>query len=242
MVFKIFANLKMQVSALEARSLVDEVCAFMPKMTRDIQVVFFPEHLYVQEIAQKVAEVPGVSWGMQDVSEYDRGPHTGQVCAHTGAALGAMYTLVGHMECRKELGVNDEVAVRKALQSRKAGLHPVVCLGSESTSVDAQVDVLLAMLADTCVQWPQLTLAFEPDSAIGSGQSFDAQAVAELAKKVRDNPTIPEVTFAYGGSVSANNVCDFLRAGVQAVLVGSAAQKSDTLLPILRAVDGFLSS
>jgi triosephosphate isomerase len=193
----------------------------------------------------------GISWGAQNVSEFDPGAYTGEVAAGMLAETGCTYVTVGHSERRALFAENDQQVAAKYAAALKAGLTPILCVGeslqqreqgvTESVvkrQLDAVVDKAgIAGLAKGVV-------AYEPVWAIGTGKTASpdqAQAVhaflrAELA--ARDPKVGEDVPILYGGSVKAQNAAElFAMRDIDGGLIGGASLKVDEFVAICRAAE-----
>ena len=133
----VIANWKMNGSLAFADEMVAEFA-----VQSNVDVIVVPPSVFVSwliESAEGSFEV-----GLQDVSQFDNGAHTGDVSASMAAELGATAVIVGHSERRDEHGESDAVIAAKALKALAAGLMPVICVGEslaerESHQAEARV-------------------------------------------------------------------------------------------------------
>ena len=235
MSFFVFGNWKMQLDCSQAADLARETVIAVEKIPQShgVTVGVFPSSLHCGVVGDVVEKSP-VSWGVQDVSMQERGAFTGQISAQDAAYMKACYGLVGHAEVRKHLGDDDEKVVAKAVRCRDAGLIPIVCFGGEAHVAPAEQAKKMLQSLMAYDAWERIILAFEPLASIGSGVAYDVDVVAELAREVVQ--CADRVSFVYGGSVNAENVGAFVRAGVQGVLVGGSSQDPDAWSALLQAV------
>ena len=87
----------------------------------------------------------------------------------------------------------------------------------------------------------EMIVAYEPVWAIGTGNACDpddADDVHGWIKLELKNYFDNDIPVLYGGSVKAENVVSYVsRDTVDGVLVGGAAAKLETFLPLIRAVE-----
>jgi triosephosphate isomerase len=86
----------------------------------------------------------------------------------------------------------------------------------------------------------QLTIAYEPIWAIGTGLTADVEQVHAMMTHVRS--VLPKAFRAsrvlYGGSVNAENAASLVAEGhADGFLVGGASLKAETFLAIIQACD-----
>ncbi|MEM1409639.1 MAG: triose-phosphate isomerase, partial [Pseudomonadota bacterium] len=72
-------------------------------------------------IFSEVLKATPVFTGGQDCHPEVSGAHTGRISAEMLADAGASYCIVGHSECRDELGDNDEILSLKVKAVLRAG-------------------------------------------------------------------------------------------------------------------------
>jgi triosephosphate isomerase len=191
--------------------------------------------------------------GAQNIHSQVKGAFTGDVSAPMLAGL-CSFVILGHSERRAAGGQDetDEAIHRKVEAAFNAGLVPILCVGENlgqneagktSEVVGAQVRSGLAGLtsaqADTCV------IAYEPIWAIGTGKAATpAEANRTVAIAIRGTladlfgeETAQAVRVLYGGSVTVENIADFMAMpDLDGALVGGASLKDDFPELVRRAV------
>jgi triosephosphate isomerase len=191
----------------------------------------------------------GISWGAQDVCEYEHGAFTGGVSAGMVADFGCRYVIVGHSERRALFGDTDEVVARKFAAVIKAGLTPILCVGetlAERESgvtekvVARQMDAVIANAGMASLA--QAVMAYEPVWAIGTGKTAtpdEAQAVhAFIRGRVaeQDMRVADSLLLLYGGSVKASNAPQlFAMPDIDGGLIGGASLVAEAFAGICRA-------
>jgi triosephosphate isomerase len=184
----------------------------------NIKAIICPPNLIVTAVADytKTNNI-NVETGVQDVSKYEEGAHTGEVSAKTAAEF-AKYSIIGHSE-RRANGESDNDVKKKTEQALKFGIIPIVCVVNENVPVPEGV----------------MIVAYEPVEAIGTGHPDtpeNADRVALLLKSSHSG--IKKVL--YGGSVTADNVDKFVKMeNIDGVLVGGASLDPEHFLGIIRA-------
>lgn len=196
-------------------------------------------------IHRAVAAVPGFPIGAQDVHFLPRGAQTGCVGAEMLIDAGATLTIVGHSE-RRDRERSAEVRA-KAETAQASGLGVVVCVGESQEAHDAgetleTVCRLSQKSLPERVGATDLTLAYEPVWAIGSGKTPTSEEIGEVSKAMRDlldqrfGDEGEAVRILYGGSVNARNAdAIFSVPFVDGALVGGASMKAADFLPIVEA-------
>ncbi len=200
--------------------------------------------------ARSVLAGSAVTWGAQDVSQFDAGAYTGEVSADMLADFGCRYVLVGHSERRQLFGESDAVVAAKALAALRKGLQPVVCVGEtlqerESGATFAvvlrQMEAVISRFSAKDVS--RLVWAYEPVWAIGTGRTASVEQAQEVHAVLRSRLTqvAPETAqgsrILYGGSVKAANAAAlFCQPDIDGGLIGGASLQVNEFLAICAAV------
>lgn len=144
--------------------------------------------------------------GAQDVSPFDAGAYTGEVNAKQIKEF-AEYVIIGHSERRNNFGETDDVLVKKVKKAIEVGLLPIFCIQNENTPVPEEV---------------RLT-AYEPPTAIGTGNPDTPENAERVAKIVKENN--PQIKYIlYGGSVTQDNIHSFAEMeNINGALIGGAS-------------------
>jgi triosephosphate isomerase len=149
-------------------------------------------------------------------------------------AAGARAVLVGHSERRHVFGESDADTARKVRAALTATLHPVLCVGEKLDEREAgsafavvtrQLDAALGGLDAATLA--QVTIAYEPVWAIGTGRNATPRDAAEMHRHVRAwlaGRGAMHTVVLYGGSVNLGNAADLLaERELDGVLVGGAS-------------------
>ncbi|MDH3297792.1 MAG: triose-phosphate isomerase [Gemmatimonadota bacterium] len=231
------ANWKMFKGPRATREFLDEfLVRYQPAVDR--RVVFFPPSISVEAFLFAASARPDITVGVQDVHAEGEGAHTGAISASMAVEAGASWSLAGHSERRREFGDDDALVARKVRQILQSGLAPIVCVGETLEEREAgdltgvlarQVGAVLA--AVETAGHADLTWAYEPVWAIGTGRTASPDDAAEAHQIVRSaiatragDVTAEQAAILYGGSVKPNNIDSLMEApGVNGVLVGGAS-------------------
>ena len=187
-----------------------------------------------------------VSWGAQDVSEYEAGAYTGEVSAGMLVDCGCRYVLVGHSERRIYFAESSESVARKAFQALQHGITAVVCVGESlaqrNDGLLAEVlEIQLGALLKAGVSLERCVIAYEPVWAIGTGRTADEQQVEDALRCIRQwgvshGASASSLKVLYGGSVNAANAGALLALpDLDGVLVGGASLIADDFMAICDA-------
>jgi triosephosphate isomerase len=129
----------------------------------------------------------------------------------------------------------------------RAGLKAVLCVGEaldvrEDADQDEWVRRQLRSALDGLDERfaEQVTIAYEPIWAIGTGLTADVEQVRAMMSHVRSvlAPVYKESRVLYGGSVNAENAASLVAEGrADGFLVGGASLKAESFLAIIQACD-----
>ena len=186
--------------------------------------------------------------GGQDCHPEATGAFTGDVSAAMLADAGAGFVILGHSERRAMHGETDTLVRAKAEAALAAGLGVIVCVGETEAERDAgeAEAVVTGQLESSLPQGEgaaaNLTVAYEPVWAIGTGRVASAEDVSAMHRAVRAKLAAlygeegATVRILYGGSVNAANAAELLGADeVGGALVGGASLTADSFLAIVLA-------
>ncbi len=240
-------NWKMNKTPAEA---VDFVSAIAPELNaiEGIDVAVCPPFVAIPAVA-KALEGTKVGVGAQNMYYETSGAYTGEVSPAMLKGL-CRYVILGHSERRALFGETDEGVNRKIKAALEHNLTPIVCVGESleqneagqtQSFVSGQVRAAFAGLSDW--QAAVCVVAYEPIWAIGTGKSATAQMAGDIIRaSVRDvladmfgNETAQAIRIQYGGSVTEDNIADYMRQpDIDGALVGGAALKP-TFVQLVRS-------
>ena len=238
------ANWKMHHGPAAARDLVRAVLSRV-RSKEGRTLLFFPPTVSLPAVAAEVGGRKDAAAGVQNVYWESKGAFTGEVSAPIAAEAGATWALIGHSERRHKFGETDEETGRKVRAVLAAGLAPMLCVGEkieERRSGQTEAVVLRQLEAGLggldAATLSQVTIAYEPVWAIGTGVTATPQDAAAVHRTIRAwfGARIPAGTRArilYGGSVNAKNAAELLaEEELDGVLVGGASLAADAWVTI----------
>lgn len=245
--YLIAGNWKMNRTASDAPSLVTRLLELIPAQP-SVDVVLAPPFTSIPVVAQLLAATNHrLSLGAQNVFWEDRGAYTGEVSVPMLADLGCRYVILGHSERRHVLGEQDEAVNKKVKAVLRHGLFPILCVGETLAErqrgqtvevIRRQLDAGLDGIAGQ--NFTTLTVAYEPVWAIGTGQAASVEQAAEVHRQIRSAvggkaPGAESIRLLYGGSVTAQNIGDFLSSReIDGALVGGACLDPEGFAKIIQ--------
>ncbi len=229
----IAGNWKMNNGPIRGKAFFEEI----KKPPEGAEVVIFPPFVtipYVRELAKE----KGISLGGQNAYWRSQGAFTGEISMEMLVEAGVDYVIVGHSERRGIFGETDEEVNLKLKSALKLGLKPVLCIGEnlvEREEGRTMEKIRFQLDADLSGVDPlQVTIAYEPIWAIGTGKTATPQQAEEVHSFIKE--FLGNVRVLYGGSVKPENAHALMsQAHVDGVLVGGASLKPHSFYDIILA-------
>lgn len=242
-------NWKMHGGIEQNRDLLSKIVAGTMEIDKATCAVCVP-YPYLSQVHSFLKDTH-ISWGAQNISQYDKGAYTGEVSAMMLNDFSCRYVIVGHSERRTLYGEDNCTVAHKFKAALDAGLVPILCVGETldqreaglmeqvvSEQLDAVIELVgVEVLADS-------VLAYEPIWAIGTGKTATPQQAQDahifIRKRIASqNSTIAaELQILYGGSVKANNAVElFAMSDIDGGLIGGAALLADDFVSICMAAN-----
>jgi triosephosphate isomerase (TIM) len=173
----------------------------------------------------------------QNMHEAQKGPYTGEISAAMLTEIDTHGVVLGHSERRQHFNETDRALSHKLPSALNAGLKPILCVGETEderehgdTERKLRHQVQEGLERLTAEQIAQVTIAYEPIWAIGTGkvatpeQAQDAIAFVRALVGDKANAAADVVRVLYGGSVSGDNAAELLALpDVDGALVGGAS-------------------
>ena len=224
--------------------------AFVPMLaghTRD-EVVICPPFTCLETVAE-LADAPGLGVGAQDLFWEREGAYTGEVSGPMLLAAGCTHVIIGHSERRQYFGETDATVNKKIRAALDVGLTPIVCVGEVLQEREAGLtdDVLRRQCVEafrelSAAQGAQLTIAYEPVWAIGTGKTATPQIAAAAHEVIRaeaaeafGKPVADGLRILYGGSVKPDNAKALMaEPQIDGALVGGASLDPKSFAAIVK--------
>lgn len=167
------------------------------------------------------------------------GAHTGDVSMEMLASVGCHAVLCGHSERRQHHDESNTDVVEQAIAALENKLHPVVCIGETEEERDAgkEKKIVEEQLKGLPLE-SDITLAYEPIWAIGTGKTATPEQAQEMHAFIRS--LLPEdrqedTRILYGGSMKPENAEDLLKQeDIDGGLIGGASLKPDAFGEIVQ--------
>ena len=228
--FLVAGNWKLQKTHEEVKPFFDEWSSLVEG---NHDYAFFGSAMLIPAMADAAkSSKTKFSYGPQNVYSELSGAYTGENSLTQAKALGCEMVLVGHSERRAIFGETDEQVNAKVKLALAEGFHVVLCLGEslEEREAGTTNDVILRQLneglKDVAQDATQMTLAYEPVWAIGTGKVATPEQANEAHAVLREALTDKKIRILYGGSVKPANAAELAaQPEVNGFLVGGASLK-----------------
>ena len=213
----------------------------------NVTMAVAPVSVYLKSVAEALS---GSSIGVagQNMHFEDGGAFTGEVAGAMLLDVGADLVILGHSERRHVFGETDEMINKKIHKALELGLKPILCVGETlEQREDGRTELVNAgQLKDgldgvTEEQMASVTIAYEPVWAIGTGKTASPEQAEEVHQVLRGlledmfgQAVAMSTIIQYGGSVKPANAEELMgMPNVDGALVGGAALKAETFVPII---------
>jgi len=241
-------NWKMHGNLVENKQLLAEIIASLDGL-RDVQSAVCVPYPYLSSV-QNILQHTNISWGAQNVSQYEKGAYTGEVAASMLNDFKCSFVIVGHSERRALFSEDNHIVAKKYIAVQRAGLTPILCVGEtleqhEMGTTEQIIEKQLKAVTDEAgvESLSKAVIAYEPVWAIGTGKTASPQQAQDVHVFIRkgisaQNISIAEeLTILYGGSVKANNALElFAMPDIDGGLIGGASLIADDFVAICRAL------
>ncbi len=230
-----------------ARLLVDR----MPKV-EGVDVVIAPPFTSLYPVGQ-IIKNSRLGLAGQNFYFENHGAYTGEISPEMLKDLGCGYALIGHSERRRISRENNQDINHKVHRAVQTGMTAVVCVGEslDQREADQTLNTIETQLTEGLAGFSdenrgQLTIAYEPVWAIGTGVNANPEQVFEIHRFIRGFlieklkfSEVPRVRIIYGGSVSPENCNDLLlQDEIDGLLVGGASLNFDSFYAIINSALG----
>lgn len=238
----ICGNWKMNKTSSEARDFAEKINEFEFK---NVDVLLAPSFVSLESFRKNLNKKIEVS--AQNLSQFEDGAYTGEVSTSMLKDIGVENVIIGHSERREKFFESNEIVNAKVKKALADDFHVILCLGEalevkeENKEVDFVKDELLKSL-DEIENIENITIAYEPIWAIGTGKTCSAEDAEKMCREIRGiiNKNYGEISekirILYGGSVKPSNAKEILsQENIDGVLVGGASLDPEGFIEIIKA-------
>lgn len=242
----IAGNWKMNNTIHQGVELVMKLREFV-KTERDIDIVIAPPFTALHHLGFLIADTP-IRLAAQTMHDQKSGAFTGDLSGEMLKDVGCEYVILGHSERRKCHCETNDTVNKKLKGALRDGLKPIVCVGESLDEREAgnalktvkeQTEGSLKGLGPGMVK--DLTLAYEPVWAIGTGKTATPTEAEEVHNSIRQllfemfgRDATENIRIIYGGSVTPDNIDSLMaQANIDGVLVGGASLNAESFARII---------
>lgn len=245
----VVGNWKMHGNLVENKQLLDALVTDLTEL-KNAQIAVCVPFPYLHSIKENLRQT-NISWGAQNLSQFDKGAYTGEVSASMLKEFGCKYVIVGHSERRAIFGETNQVVAEKFIAAQKMGLIPILCVGETLEQreaglaekiIDEQLSVVIELAGIDA--FDKSVIAYEPVWAIGTGKTASPQQAQEVHASIRkglrdkNREIADELAILYGGSVKASNATElFVMDDIDGGLIGGASLIASEFISICRALN-----
>lgn len=234
------ANWKMYLDESSSIAFIDKLNADKDLFSNK-DIILFPSHACIRAVKDRLNV--SLSIGMQDCDMYAKGAYTGSTSINS---IDIDSCIVGHSERRIVYKESDNVISDKLNTVLSSNANPILCIGETLkeknknlavSTIDKQLSILPKNL-----KGKQLTIAYEPVWAIGSGDVPSNQYIDEMLSSIKNrlkslysDTDLHNIKLFYGGSVDASNVSELLNVElIDGFLIGSASANFEKFKDIVK--------
>ena len=238
----------MNKTSSEARDFAKKINEFEFK---NVDVLLAPSFVSLESFRKNLNKKIEVS--AQNLSQFEDGAYTGEVSTAMLKDIGVENVIIGHSERREKFFESNEIVNAKVKKALADGFNVILCLGEalevkeENKELDFVKDELLKSL-DGIENIENITIAYEPIWAIGTGKTCSAEDAEKMCREIRQiiNKNYGEISekirILYGGSVKPSNAKEILsQENIDGVLVGGASLDPEGFIEIIKAGESLWS-
>lgn len=232
----------MNKTSSEARDFAKKINEFDFK---NVDLLLAPSFISLESFKNNISE--NIEVAAQNISQFDDGAYTGEVSTSMLKDIGVKNVIIGHSERREKFFESNEVVNAKVKKALADDFHVILCLGEalEVKEENKEVDFVKAELLkslDGIENIENITIAYEPIWAIGTGKTCSSEDAENMCREIRGiiNKNYGEISekirILYGGSVKPSNTREILSEdNIDGVLVGGASLDVDSFVEIIKA-------
>jgi len=240
----IAGNWKMNTTIEEARALMTEMLPLLDRID-GVEKVVCPPFVSLTTIGELIRG-SSVKLGAQNLYFEEKGAYTGEISPLMLAGM-CEFVIIGHSERRQYFNETNEIVNRKIQSALNVNLKPILCIGERLEEYDTGrteevvIGQLRASLSGIAIP-RDLTIAYEPVWAIGTGRAATGEQANKIIGLIRHNigelysdSFGQDLRILYGGSVTPDNTTEFMQQPeIDGALVGGASLKAEQFVSIVR--------
>jgi triosephosphate isomerase len=246
----IAGNWKMFKTVSEAVILAKQIDQKLQKNpNKKVISILCPPFTALSKVAETLKSSK-IELGGQNLFWENEGAYTGEISAKMIKSTGAKWVIIGHSERRQYFKEDEKIINRKIRIALKNKLKIIFCVGEtlEMREQDLTKDIVInqvewGLKGFKMDQLKNITIAYEPVWAIGTGKTATPKQAQEIHMLIRDiliplfnEKSAKDMSILYGGSVKPENAAGlFSQPDIDGALVGGACLKADSFYKIIKA-------
>jgi len=239
----IAGNWKMNTTVKEAVKLVRDMLDGLDRI-EGVEKVLCPPFVFLAEIGG-ILKSSSIKLCAQNMHFTTKGAYTGEI-SPLMLKEWCEFVILGHSERRRYFGESDEIVNKKITAALENRLKPIMCVGEKLEENEAgRTEEIIGRQINQGLNNVQPTrnivIAYEPVWAIGTGKAASGQQAAATIKFIRNTlaklwseDASQDLRILYGGSVTSNNVAEFIsQSEIDGALVGGASLRAEEFVNIV---------
>jgi triosephosphate isomerase (TIM) len=236
----IAANWKMYLDERGSIDFIDKLNADKDLFSNK-NIILFPSHACIRSVKDHLDV--NVKIGMQDCDIHNKGAYTGSTSINS---IDIDSCIVGHSERRIVYKESNDVISEKLRAVLSSDVDPILCIGEtleekNENLTENVIDSQLSILTND-LKARNLTIAYEPVWAIGSGNVPSNEYINEMLSYIKNRlkslysgTDLDNIKLFYGGSVDVSNVDELLNVElIDGFLIGSASANFEKFKDIVK--------
>lgn len=202
------------------------------------KIMIFPAYTQIEQ----TKKLKNVEIGAQNVNENPDGAHTGEISIQMIKDLEIKNVLIGHSE-RRHIYKEDQQQIDKKVEETTKEMKIIYCVGETEQekkenktkqTLKKQLNIIKKLNEK---QKRNITIAYEPVWAIGTGKTPTPEEVEEINNYIDELCGISNLNILYGGSINPENSKKYLeKKNISGVLIGGASLNSKKFIEIIKSI------
>ncbi len=244
--FLIAGNWKMNNGLSDSVALVESINKKISSIN-NVDVLVCPPFTSLSEVYKSISNSL-IKLGAQNMYPEAKGAFTGEISYTMLRDCRVSYVILGHSERREIFRESNEFINQKIQVALNNNLRPILCVGETADErengktfkiVDEEIKKCLKDIS--VEQAKNLTIAYEPIWAIGTGKTATPEIAQEVhmyiracLKKIFGQGPANSIRILYGGSMKASNAGELLKQpDIDGGLIGGASLVSNEFCEII---------